>query len=83
LYKKPFDLSFKILFVNDQTFLVELFVQKQIDEEKEAQLYEESLEDCSCDGKMLPMYDEHPNWIKFCSLCGCRSEKTDRSPLPY
>lgn len=62
LYKQPFDLAFKIPFVNDKTFLVDLFVQKQIDEEEEeAKLYEESLEDCSCGGKMLPVYDEHPN----------------------
>lgn len=38
---------------------------------------------CSCGGTILPMYDEHPNWIHFCNRCDSRSENDDFSPLPY
>lgn len=33
--------------------------------------------------EMIPMYDEYPNWILFCSECDHRHENGDRSPLPY
>lgn len=85
---KDYDLSFKIPFACKKTFFEELLQEEQLNiEEEEAVLevqeYLDYLEDCECGGKMLPMYEEHPNWIKFCSQCDSRSENTDRSPLPY
>ncbi|EJR29140.1 hypothetical protein [Bacillus mycoides] len=45
----------------------------------------EPFEDCPrcTKGSMMPMYDEHPNWIKFCPICDYRDEDGDNSPLPY
>lgn len=36
---------------------------------------------CSCGGYMMPMYDEFPNWIKFCTNCDSRNENTGSSPI--
>ncbi|MEH6891624.1 hypothetical protein V7024_18435 [Bacillus sp. JJ864] len=33
--------------------------------------------------EMMPMYDEYPNWILFCTKCDYRYENYDQSPLPY
>lgn len=38
-------------------------------------------ERCSCGGIFKPMYDEHPNWIKFCSICDSRIENSEYSPI--
>ncbi|MGX5633510.1 hypothetical protein [Bacillus thuringiensis] len=32
---------------------------------------------------LIPMYDEHPNWIKFCRYCDFRTDNSEYSPLPY
>ncbi|MEC5241112.1 hypothetical protein P9C03_27845 [Bacillus mycoides] len=34
-------------------------------------------------GRLLPMYDEHPNWIKFCRYCDFRTDNSEYNPLPY
>ncbi|KIQ77640.1 hypothetical protein RW25_28840 [Bacillus sp. L_1B0_8] len=33
--------------------------------------------------EMIPMYDEHPNWILFCRKCDHRHKNEEVSPLPY
>ncbi|NRG44259.1 hypothetical protein HRF87_05715 [Bacillus sp. CRN 9] len=38
-------------------------------------------EPCSCGGVFTPMYDEHPNWIKYCTTCDSRTEGTEYSPI--
>lgn len=38
-------------------------------------------EPCSCGGILTPMYDEQPNWIKFCSTCDSRIENLDYFPI--
>lgn len=57
---------------------VELYLKLQSIEELEEEV---EYEKCSCGGYMMPMYDEHPNWIKFCSMCDSRSEDSDMSPV--
>lgn len=44
---------------------------KDEDNEDNEQDYSET---CRCGGTMIPMYDEHPNWIKFCTTCDERKE---------
>ncbi|MDZ3956222.1 hypothetical protein U0X36_25770 [Bacillus thuringiensis] len=34
-------------------------------------------------GRLIPMYDEHPNWIKFCRYCDFRTDNSEYNPLPY
>ncbi|MDZ5480064.1 hypothetical protein [Bacillus thuringiensis] len=34
-------------------------------------------------GNLIPMYDEHPIWIKFCRYCDFRTDNSEYSPLPY
>lgn len=31
---------------------------------------------CTCGGTVLPMYDEHPNWLVFCRSCDQRWESS-------
>lgn len=38
-------------------------------------------EPCICGGILTPMYDEHPNWIKYCLDCDRRIENGDFSPI--
>lgn len=30
-----------------------------------------------CNGEMLPMYEEHPNWIQFCRVCDLRYDASE------
>lgn len=73
----------KIPFAKYKTSMNDLFSyrefleeQKEIEEEMELKYYK-----CSCGGYMLPMYDEFPNWISFCSKCDCRNENIEASPI--
>ena len=36
-----------------------------------------------CGTFLVPMYDEYPYWIKFCSKCDYREEDAQNSPLSY
>lgn len=40
--------------------------------------------DCiSCkSGKMIPLYEHHPNWIKICNECGVMVEDLNHGPIP-
>ncbi|MEK5105087.1 hypothetical protein MKX83_24400 [Cytobacillus sp. FSL M8-0252] len=62
--------------VND--LLWEQAHQEGLFDEPEEPDYSEA---CSCGGTFTPMYDEHPNWIKFCSTCDSRFENYDASPI--
>lgn len=45
---------------------------------------DDDVEKHSCGGTVVPMYDEHPHWIKLCKQCGAQWEEEDSvSPLPY
>lgn len=79
---------------NIESGLIKLpFIDKRVSiEELEYELYhqlvfddtsEETYEKCSCGGNMRSMYDEFPQWIKFCTKCDCRTENIDCSPMPY
>lgn len=50
-------------------------------EEEELSALEAKLEKCSCGGHIMPMYDEYPNWIKFCNKCDARTEDSEMSPI--
>jgi hypothetical protein len=56
-----------------------------LDEFPEYQLEDEDdVEKHSCGGTVIPMYDEHPHWIKLCKQCGDQwEEEGSVSPLPY
>ncbi|QXE03625.1 hypothetical protein [Terribacillus sp. DMT04] len=60
---------------------MEMEYQMKIKESEEQQATENYNESCSCGGIMVPMYDEYPTWLKFCSTCDTRSENTDVSPI--
>ena len=38
---------------------------------------------CQCGGIIMPMYDEHPFWIAFCTGCDKGWESSEGNPLPY
>src|SRR3954451_3558426 len=38
-------------------------------------------EPCICGGILTSMYDEHPNWIKYCLDCDRRIESGEFSPI--
>lgn len=64
---------------------LDLFLQlnEKSDEERQEELdaLEASREKCHCGGYILPMYDEYPDWIKFCNKCNACSEESDYSPI--
>ncbi|MCC2248901.1 hypothetical protein JUJ52_02880 [Virgibacillus sp. AGTR] len=49
--------------------------------EEEQQELEATTEKCSCGGHLIPMYEDHPNWITICTSCDKRSANTDMSPI--
>jgi len=71
----------KLPFVNNLVSIEELEYEvfHQLSFEESEEIYEK----CSCGGEWRPMYDEFPNWIKFCTKCDCRTEDIDYSPMPY
>lgn len=58
----------------DQDYLLhELNFHMEVEDEDKDNEPDHS-EPCHCGGTMIPMYDEHPNWIKFCTTCDERKE---------
>lgn len=72
----------KIPLVDEPVLIAELQLEQyhQISFEE---VVDEIYEKCSCGGYWRPMYDEFPNWIKFCTKCDSRTEDFENSPLPY
>ncbi|MEQ2529065.1 hypothetical protein WMO40_20535 [Bacillaceae bacterium CLA-AA-H227] len=73
----------KLPFVEDKILLHDLFFYRSfMEEQKEVEKEMELLYiKCSCGGYMMPMYDEFPNWITFCSRCDSRNENSEASPI--
>lgn len=74
---------FKLPFVNDLVSIFELDYELYHLENRDFEGHEETYEKCSCGGNMLPMYDEFPNWITFCTKCDSRAEDINYSPIPF
>lgn len=61
---------------------MDMFLELQcLNYEKDVEEDQEDNEKCSCGGDMLPMYEEHPNWIKFCVRCDSRTDDSIYSPI--
>lgn len=74
---------FKIPFCEQKHSLYDVWCSKGMSELSEMASCEDEYEKCSCGGDILPMYEEHPNWITFCRSCGATGEDVEHSPLPY
>lgn len=63
--------------------MLDMFMEIQCMEIQMEELNEptEEYEKCSCGGEMLPMYEEHPNWITFCKRCDTRDTDSTYSPI--
>ncbi|MBG9732243.1 hypothetical protein ABD87_22730 [Lysinibacillus sphaericus] len=71
----------KLPFVDELVSIAEL--EYEVYHQPVFEEIEETYEKCSCGGEWRPMYDEFPDWIKFCTKCDSRTEDVDYSPMPY
>jgi hypothetical protein len=72
----------KLPFVDNKILLHDLFAyQNHLEDQKELEQMNLRYDKCSCGEYMMPMYDEFPNWITFCSKCDSRNENIEESPI--
>ena len=80
LEKKVLELKNELEEARELELDIQMELQRKEWEEEAKEAYANA-DKCDCGGIMKPMYEEHPNWITFCSKCDTRSENSDYSPI--